>query len=142
MVKDSITLSKKYGVNPSMQICFFCGKSIGIVLNGKIGKGDKDIEAPKEVVVDYEPCEKCKKIFSQGLLVMGATDHVEDSRPEIQKGLYPTGSYFVIKDEAIDNFLNNLNVDENFKNHIREKKVLLMDDKVVRHILNQNEQEG
>jgi hypothetical protein len=42
-MKKDITLSKNYGLNPSIIICPICGKDIGIALFGHI-KGDK--EAP------------------------------------------------------------------------------------------------
>lgn len=54
MGKD-ITLSKNYGLNPSIIICPICGKDIGIALFGHI-KGDK--EAPKYVQGDL--CDECK----------------------------------------------------------------------------------
>lgn len=43
MAKDSIKLSPKHGVNPSILHCICCGKDYGIAMLGKL-KGDK--EAP------------------------------------------------------------------------------------------------
>ena len=58
MSKD-IKISPKYGVNPTIPVCFFCGEPKNeIALMGKM-KGD--IEAPKNMVLDYEPCEHCKE---------------------------------------------------------------------------------
>lgn len=54
-MKKDITLSKNYGLNPSIIICPICGKDIGIALFGHI-KGDK--EAPKYVQGDL--CDECK----------------------------------------------------------------------------------
>lgn len=54
-MKKDITLSKNYGLNPSIIICPICGKDIGIALFGHI-KGDK--EASKYVQGDL--CDECK----------------------------------------------------------------------------------
>lgn len=54
MSKNSIRLSKKHGLNPSMMICPLCGKNLGIALFGHL-KGDE--QAPMQVY--GEPCEDC-----------------------------------------------------------------------------------
>ena len=60
-MSDSIKLSPKYGVNPTIPCCFFCGKEKNeIALLGKVGKRDEDIEAPMHMVIDYEPCDECR----------------------------------------------------------------------------------
>lgn len=46
MEDNSIQLSEKYGLNPSIEVCLLYGKDIGIILNGKL---PNDIEASKEV---------------------------------------------------------------------------------------------
>ena len=57
-MSKSIKLSEKYGVNPTIPVCFFCGiPKNEIALLGHIGdkrKGE-DFEAPHCVVLDYEP---------------------------------------------------------------------------------------
>lgn len=50
-----ITLSKKYGINPSIIVCPICGKEESIALLGHI-KGDK--EAPRYIQGDI--CDECK----------------------------------------------------------------------------------
>lgn len=65
MAKDSITLSSKYGVNPSLLKCPICGKDMGIALLGRL-KGDK--EAPREMNSN-ELCDNCKKQYITLLLV-------------------------------------------------------------------------
>lgn len=75
----SIRLSEKHGVNPSLINCFFCGESKGIALMGRL-KGDA--EAPRSCVMDYEPCDKCKAMFDQGVLLIGVTTtQPSDGRP-------------------------------------------------------------
>lgn len=55
--KDSITLSEKHGVNPSLLVCTLCGKDMGVALLGKL-KGDA--EAP-EKISNGDICEDCRK---------------------------------------------------------------------------------
>lgn len=54
-MKKDIILSKKHGLNPSIEVCPICGKDIGITLFGYI-KGDK--EAPRYIQGDI--CDECK----------------------------------------------------------------------------------
>lgn len=101
---NSITLSPKYGVNPTIPVCFWCGEEKNeVALMGHIGNGRKheDFEAPMHMVLDFEPCEECKKRMAMGFTVMEATTSPNSvSRMEMQKGVYPTGRFVVIKTEA------------------------------------------
>lgn len=115
MAKDkSIRLSKKYGVNPTIPVCFWCGKEKNeIALMGHIGdrrKGE-DIEAPKNMILDYEPCEDCRKNMNLGVTVMEVSYvPIREGFPPIQDDLYPTGRWCVIREEAADRiFGDNLN---------------------------------
>jgi len=93
-----IKLSKKHGVNPSMSICFFCGKEKNeIVLPGKL-KGDA--EAPRKAVWNYEPCDECKKYMSEGVMVCVVKDGSSPKNP------YRTGRSIVIRDEDAKNIFN------------------------------------
>ena len=101
----SIRLSEKHGVNPSMEICFFCNEAKGIVLFGKL---KKDVEAPREVLIDYEPCDKCKEKFKEGVIVVAVTTEQQyKNQPSIttrnNEELYPTGAYVVVKPKVFDN---------------------------------------
>lgn len=59
--KDSITISPKYGVNPSILHCECCGKEYRVAMLGKL-KGDK--EAPKDMY--HGLCSDCKGVVDQG----------------------------------------------------------------------------
>ncbi len=103
-MNNSIKLSPQYGLNPTIPVCFWCGKEKSeIALMGHIGdrRKHKDIEAPKYMVLDYEPCAECKKNMELGFTIAEATSKPNSvtSMP-IQKGVYPTGRYVVIKNEA------------------------------------------
>lgn len=101
-----VKLSPKYGVNPTIPICFWCGEERGeVALMGHIGNARRheDVEAPMHVVIDYEPCAKCKEHMALGFTIMEATTAPNSSTSvPIQKGFYPTGRYVVVKPEAAE----------------------------------------
>lgn len=93
-------ISKKHGINPSISVCFFCGEDKNeIALMGHL-KGDT--EAPRRTVLNYDPCEKCQKIWDEGvpILEVSATPNGEN-QPPLQKNAYPTGRFAVTKQEAL-----------------------------------------
>lgn len=103
-MSDSIKLSPKYGVNPTIPVCFWCGEEKNeVALMGHIGNGKKheDFEMPMHAVINYEPCEECQKAMAMGVTIMEVThepNRVTDV--EFQDGIYPTGRWVVMKSEA------------------------------------------
>lgn len=100
---NDITLSPKYGVNPTMPVCFWCGEDRGeVVLLGRIKTPENDdVEAPKRMVLDYEPCEKCKEYMSQGFTILEATQEPNDrTNIPMQSVAFPTGRWMVVRWEA------------------------------------------
>ena len=111
-----VQLSPKYGLNPTIPVCFWCGEERGeIALMGRISRKkevrtawggtsnivDGDIEAPMHMVLDYEPCEKCKEHMALGFTVMEATTSPNRvTNVQMQGGVYPTGRYVVITMDA------------------------------------------
>ena len=82
--KDSIILSPKHGVNPSILHCQCCGKEYGIGLAGKL-KGDA--EAPKDVMYGF--CDDCQKVIDQGgVMIVEVADGEGKKNP---KNPYRTG---------------------------------------------------
>ena len=88
-----ITLSPKYGVNPSVFHCFICGKEIGVALLGKL-KGD--VEAPHNISNPNELCDNCRTLIEAGnkffLEVKDNTDHNDPER---------TGRMVCVREEAL-----------------------------------------
>jgi len=68
---SSITLSSKYGVNPSLMQCFFCGEASGVALCGRL---PGDAEAPHMMCLDHEPCSECKKHMEMGIILVSVQD--------------------------------------------------------------------
>lgn len=86
-------LSEEHGLNPSINVCFFCGKDKELLLFGKL-KGDH--KAPRRVVANYTPCEECAKTMAQGVTVIEVTT-TDTGAPPIHRGAWPTGRWCVIK---------------------------------------------
>ena len=102
---SGIRLSKKYGVNPTICKCFFCGKDKYLALLGHLGGHGQDLEAPMSCVMDYEPCDECQKQMNQGVALIEAVDKPPvPSMPSVKveggKELYPAGRMLVVKAEA------------------------------------------
>ena len=103
-MKD-IILSKKHGVNPTILLCFWCGKTKNeIALLGKL-KGD--VEAPRNMILNYEPCEDCSNNMSKGITLIEATLTGEPGQPEMGKGIYPTGKWAVLTEDATKRLIVN-----------------------------------
>lgn len=110
MAKGDIRLSPKYGVNPTIPICFWCGeKKNEIALMGLIGdrrKGE-DIEAPRNMILDYEPCDDCKEKMSLGVVCVEVSSEPRwKSQPSLSDDHYPTGCWSVIKTSAAEKIFN------------------------------------
>lgn len=101
MAKGDIKLSPKFGVNPSMAVCFYCGQEKGdIVLPGRIRrKGtQEDVEAPRRAVWDDEPCAGCRAMMKQGIMMC----EVDEARTTDINNPHRTGCMVVITDEAAE----------------------------------------
>jgi len=120
-MSNGITLSPKHGVNPTIPVCFFCGQPKNeIALMGRVYERDKrtgkkvlgsDLEAPKNMVLDYEPCDHCKEQFALGVTLIGVNEHQpDDGRPPMtaQGGakVYPTGGFAVMTPEGVERVFN------------------------------------
>ena len=111
-MSKGIKLSPKHGVNPSMDLCFWCGQPKGLILCGRMHekKGDRtDVEAPKGMVMNLEPCDKCKENFNLGVQIVEVVDDGSKFHNDLtfaiqaedKKVKWPTGRFVVMKAEAI-----------------------------------------
>ena len=108
-MSKSIPVSEKHGVNPSMLMCLFCDEPKGIAMLGRL---PNDAEAPRQVLADYDPCDKCKAEWDKGVVFIGTTTECpNDKFPPIGKDadgkpLWPTGSWTVLTDEGVKQFIS------------------------------------
>lgn len=90
-MSGSIRVHPKYGLNPTLAVCWWCGKDTGeVVLLGAAYKG----EAPHRMVVHREPCPTCTENMKLGITLIEAAD--SNGKPE------PTGRWCVIREEAAE----------------------------------------
>lgn len=131
-MSKNITLHREHGLNPTIPVCFWCGEEKGeIALLGNKYKG----EAPRHMVMDYEPCLACQERFKQGILVIEAdTKPVGEGQPPFNgQDAYPTGNHVVIKEESfVANFSDH--ADEDWYKNIMNDKVLMMEPEVFQQV--------
>jgi hypothetical protein len=111
---SSIRVSEKHGVNPSVEICFFCMKEVGVVLFGKMSAARKkkmfphetgyfdeenDAEAPRRVCINKVPCAECKKWMEQGVILISYDPKRSD--PKNSDDPHRTGGWVVVREELI-----------------------------------------
>lgn len=74
--------------------CYFCGEDKNVIIMNKFltPQSAKKIEECHGKVIDTEPCDKCKELMKQGVMLIKVKDDAPDWR---------LGSLSVIKDEAI-----------------------------------------
>lgn len=103
----SLRLHKEHGVNPTIPVCFFCREEKGeIVLFG----ASYQEEAPMRMIMDYEPCDKCREQFKAGILLIETTTiPTLTGQPSIQEGLYPTGRHWLITEDAFKRAFEGIN---------------------------------
>jgi hypothetical protein len=107
-MSKSIPLSPKHGVNPTIPICFFCRENKNEI--ALLGRLPKDQKAPTHTLIDYEPCDKCKEKFKEGVLIIECTQHPNiPNQPPIQQHAYPTGDYVVVKPHILNEPFNKPN---------------------------------
>lgn len=89
-----IILSKKHGVNPTIPVCYYCGKEKNEV--ALLGKLPGDAKADSKMVVDMSPCDDCTKLMKKGVMLIGVRDGETGPNP------YRTGSVMVVSQEAAE----------------------------------------
>ncbi len=90
-MSKNIRLHAKYGLNPTLSTCFYCGQETGDIA---ILGANYDGEAPRHMCTSLEPCDECKEKFKDTVLV------IEARRDERDKPI-PTGRWVAIKKECV-----------------------------------------
>jgi hypothetical protein len=118
-MSKGIRISKKYGANPTIPICFWCGNEKNEV--ALLGQLKDDKEAPRNCVLDYEPCEECQKNMSLGVTLIGTLrTPINETLPPIKNTedevLYPTGQWLVVTKEAAKRYFGEVVTEEEIEN--------------------------
>ena len=122
-MSNDLVLSEKHGVNASVMKCFYCGKDMGVALLGRL---KDDVEAPRECVLNYEPCDDCKKYMEEGIIVIGVKDGSNEDNP------YRTGEFLVITEDGIGNIIN---PDSDLYRCIMEHRFVFIEHSVLKNIV-------
>ena len=85
-------------LNPILVKCFWCGEVSSIAIPERMSNKK---EGYREQIT-YEPCDECKKEWGKGAVIIEASTEPINERPSIQKGVYPTGAWWVVKRELLD----------------------------------------
>lgn len=93
---SSITLHSKYGVNPSIEVCFICGDDTGnlLLLGANRGK-----EAPMRMAAGHL-CPRCQEVVDAGGVMLVEVRDGESAKRNANP--YRTGFIIGVKREAID----------------------------------------
>jgi hypothetical protein len=104
-MSGSIRVSPKHGINPSLGVCFICGKDDGtIVLPGVMHRKDDrgvviehDVEAPHRACWSREPCPNCKGLMQEGIILIS----VDPKRSESEQDPYRSGGWCVVTESYV-----------------------------------------
>ena len=146
----SLTLSPTHGVNPAVPVCYLCQDDKNEVL--LTGRLPEDAEAPQHAVWDMAPCDNCKALMKQGLIVISIKDGQSDElalarqdheaaqslKPPAQRGPflpnpYRTGGWWVVREEAISRALKTI-VKAEVVDQLMRVGYVFLDDQVCRHV--------
>ena len=101
MTKGDLRLSPKHCLNPAVPLCFFCNQPKNEVILA--GHMKNDMEAPRNAVWNWEPCDKCKEYMEKGVILISVNEKL--SKGDLDNP-YRTGGWVVVKDEAIKRLIN------------------------------------
>lgn len=81
--------------------CWFCGEDKGVIMNTRLTeKCAKEIRNAHGKAVDLEPCDDCKELMKQGVILFEIVK-VPDNPKELPER---TGRMAVVKDSAFNDF--------------------------------------
>jgi hypothetical protein len=96
-MSKGITISKEYGLNPSVLQCPICGKEHSLALFGTSwkDKNGKTAEAPRVLATPNSFCDDCRKALNQGAYIF-----IEVKDGETGSNPYRLGGFVGITTEA------------------------------------------
>lgn len=115
----SLRLSPKHCVNPSLGLCFFCHKAKEVILFGLM---KDDAEAPRQVVMNQEPCDDCREYMAKGVICISINPKLTTDK----RDPWRSGRWAVITDAGMSRF----GMDAALLAQVLEKRVCFMEDEV------------
>lgn len=100
---SNIRISKQFGINPSVDTCFVCGKETDVVLFGTSykDKNGKAAKAPSRVCTGGL-CGTCQKVIDEGgIFFIAVKDGESGNNP------WRTGQIIAVKEEAVQRMFPN-----------------------------------
>lgn len=135
-MSKGIKISPQYGLNATIPVCMFCGKEKKeIALLGKIGGRNEDIEAPRNMILDYEPCDECKEKIGDGILVIGVEPRNGRNIMPIMDDLVPTGTWCAMTEEAVIRIFDMDGKNTAMKDGMIKTRRLLVDNEILSNML-------
>ena len=135
-MSKGIKISPQHGLNPTIPVCMFCGKEKNeVALLGKIGGRNEDIEAPRNMILDYEPCDECKEKIGDGILVIGVVPRNGRNIMPIMNDLVPSGTWCVMTEEAVIRIFDMDDENAAMKEGVVKTRRLLVDNEILADML-------
>ena len=87
--------------------CFFCGEDKGLIMNSRLtAQAAKEVRECHGKAIDLEPCDNCKKLMEQGVMLFEIA-RIHDDPKELTER---TGRMAVVRNSAFENYYGiNLN---------------------------------
>ncbi len=130
---SGIVLDSEHGVNPGMMNCYFCNEPKGVILHGRIqyksAKALRDAgidvpadgSAPRNLIIDKEPCDKCQDFMKQGVVLISVKEEglKNDEEP------FRTGGWVVVSED----FITRIICEGDTRDSILRKRVAFVPDR-------------
>jgi len=97
---SDIKLHKEHGLNPTVTACYFCGGEKNEI--ALLGAAFKE-KAPMHMVINREPCDKCKAMMRAGIMIVEMKNGTSNSVDDMSSR---TGNIYVLKEEAVEKMLS------------------------------------
>ena len=69
--------------------------------------------------MNYDPCDKCRENWSKGAVIIEISTEPINERPAIAKGVYPTGVWWVVKRELLDDDISFVIKEEDYRKQMK-----------------------
>lgn len=129
----------------NVEFCFWCGEPKDKSIKDEINSDNKKSFRP--VINNYNPCERCKEIFSNGIHVIGVSKEpviktmFPITKTDEDGPLYPTGSMFVADDYFIEELLDSPD-DKELKENVLKERIIMLPDEFVSQMIKEAREQG